>query len=384
MIGRCPSPTCRLHCIVCWPKLTSQPTSSVCFLTVWVQCEYRSAPLQYCDCIAPMSSSTSPRSAAPPHDRPPKRRRTSAAAHPLSCNICGRAYERPDHLNRHLDSRRSLCTNATSFANNQIHTSALTRTDRNERSFRCANCPAAFNRKDLLVRHQASHEKNAEGGGSSRERTSGRAARACGPCVSSKVKCDNGRPCKRCLRKRLACTERDKTHEHMAMRHTNEHQQHERFLLSSSEQATGPVKLTQTSSKQQLGAFPLVSHDQNMEVQEIPDLFDQSQTNGGAFDIPAFFEHIMVAGQDWMRSDYAQPPPDLTSWIPDGDWFDHTDLFGNDFTPTIDQTLQAQPVLPYDVLTPVNADSSASAGPETRIEEGAMRRRHIAFQHSPW
>ncbi|KAH8729138.1 hypothetical protein GQ44DRAFT_607764 [Phaeosphaeriaceae sp. PMI808] len=41
----------------------------------------------------------------------------------LQCQVCNRSYERIDHLNRHLDSHR------------------------NERSFRCDDCPAAFNRR---------------------------------------------------------------------------------------------------------------------------------------------------------------------------------------------------------------------------------------------
>ncbi|ORY01674.1 hypothetical protein BCR34DRAFT_91466 [Clohesyomyces aquaticus] len=57
--------------------------------------------------------------------RPLKRQRTSTASTlgtgALQCQVCHRSYERADHLNRHLDSHR------------------------NERSFRCEDCPAAFN-----------------------------------------------------------------------------------------------------------------------------------------------------------------------------------------------------------------------------------------------
>lgn len=40
-----------------------------------------------------------------------------------SCQLCQRTYERQDHLNRHLDSHR------------------------NERTFRCSECPRGFNRR---------------------------------------------------------------------------------------------------------------------------------------------------------------------------------------------------------------------------------------------
>ncbi|KAF2629061.1 hypothetical protein BU25DRAFT_390093, partial [Macroventuria anomochaeta] len=67
----------------------------------------------------------------PTNVRPSKRQRTSDASSigGLQCQVCHRSYERADHLNRHLDSHR------------------------NERSFRCEECPAAFNRRDLLLRH---------------------------------------------------------------------------------------------------------------------------------------------------------------------------------------------------------------------------------------
>ncbi|EUC42412.1 hypothetical protein COCMIDRAFT_103578 [Bipolaris oryzae ATCC 44560] len=58
--------------------------------------------------------------------RPSKRARASSNTDNVSslqCQVCHRTYDRLDHLNRHLDSHR------------------------NERSFRCKECPAAFNRR---------------------------------------------------------------------------------------------------------------------------------------------------------------------------------------------------------------------------------------------
>lgn len=53
--------------------------------------------------------------------------------------------------------------------------------------------------RDLLLRHQATHEKNAAHGQVGPDRTAERAVKACDACVVSKVKCDNTRPCQVCV-----------------------------------------------------------------------------------------------------------------------------------------------------------------------------------------
>jgi hypothetical protein len=80
-------------------------------------------------------------------DRPAKRVRLSSNAEfieSLQCQVCHLSYERADHLSRHLDSRKR----STSLSTKEIDSS----TDRNERSFRCEQCPASFNRRSVMTR----------------------------------------------------------------------------------------------------------------------------------------------------------------------------------------------------------------------------------------
>ncbi|RFU32330.1 hypothetical protein B7463_g4023, partial [Scytalidium lignicola] len=102
---------------------------------------------------------------------------------PHRCRLCNRVYERADHLNRHFRSHE------------------------NTRPFKCDRCPKSFNRADLLTRHQAGHARhdNGELGRRRIERTD-RVAEACLACIASKSKCQDEKPCARCLKKNIACT----------------------------------------------------------------------------------------------------------------------------------------------------------------------------------
>lgn len=93
------------------------------------------------------------------------------------CHLCGRVYERADHLNRHLKSHE------------------------NARPHKCDRCPKSFNRADLLNRHQAGHDHNA---GIRTERTE-RVSTACLACIGSKTKCQDEKPCARCQRRHIPC-----------------------------------------------------------------------------------------------------------------------------------------------------------------------------------
>lgn len=101
----------------------------------------------------------------------------------FACSDCGRSYSRPEHLVRHV----------------QIHTLG--------RRFQCEICSKAFARKDLLRRHVANHQTD-----SSKKRkqytaasNEGRVSFACKPCASARVKCDDVKPCRRCVNRRLDC-----------------------------------------------------------------------------------------------------------------------------------------------------------------------------------
>lgn len=53
----------------------------------------------------------------------------------------------------------------------------------------------------------------------------------------------------------------------------------------------------------------------------------------------------MVSEPDFIGIQTSQPPLDLMTWMPDLDGFGEEDLFGTDFTPTINQTFEVQGVL---------------------------------------
>jgi hypothetical protein len=95
------------------------------------------------------------------------------------CHICGRCYERADHLNRHLKSHE------------------------NARPHKCNRCSKSFNRADLLNRHQAAHDRPpAERPAIER---GNRAATACIACVNAKAKCQDQKPCTRCQARGMPC-----------------------------------------------------------------------------------------------------------------------------------------------------------------------------------
>ncbi|KAG5952381.1 hypothetical protein E4U53_000998 [Claviceps sorghi] len=100
-----------------------------------------------------------------------------------ACRDCGRSYSRPEHLVRHV----------------QIHTLG--------RRFSCEICQKSFARKDLLRRHVSNHDNNSP---SRRRRTNishgaGRVSQACRPCAAARVKCDDSKPCQRCINRNLSC-----------------------------------------------------------------------------------------------------------------------------------------------------------------------------------
>ncbi|KAL7901443.1 hypothetical protein HDV63DRAFT_199982 [Trichoderma sp. SZMC 28014] len=103
---------------------------------------------------------------------------------PYACRDCGRSYSRPEHLVRHV----------------QTHTLG--------RRFACEICNKSFARKDLLRRHVTNHENDSP---KKRQRlvstpNSSRVTQACRPCAAARVKCEETKPCKRCVNRNLACS----------------------------------------------------------------------------------------------------------------------------------------------------------------------------------
>lgn len=59
--------------------------------------------------------------------------------------------------------------------------------------------------RDLLTRHETTHDRNNSAKGRTFIRRSDRAAEACQNCASSKAKCDDQKPCSRCRAKNIRC-----------------------------------------------------------------------------------------------------------------------------------------------------------------------------------
>ncbi|KAF7553026.1 hypothetical protein G7046_g7211 [Stylonectria norvegica] len=100
-----------------------------------------------------------------------------------ACGDCGRRYSRPEHLQRHV----------------QTHTLG--------RRFSCQICGKSFARADLKKRHEANHDNDTA---QKRRRTAsspgvGRVAHACRACAAARVKCQEDKPCQRCIRRGLTC-----------------------------------------------------------------------------------------------------------------------------------------------------------------------------------
>ncbi|KAL5340412.1 hypothetical protein BJX70DRAFT_396921 [Aspergillus crustosus] len=96
---------------------------------------------------------------------------------------CRKSYNRADHLIRHVRS----------------HT--------REKPYICTSCSKGFSRPDLLKRHFAGHNHSQDG---KRKRPStysknGRVSQACKACATSKLKCDEEKPCRRCRDRKLFC-----------------------------------------------------------------------------------------------------------------------------------------------------------------------------------
>ncbi|KAJ5595636.1 hypothetical protein N7450_002094 [Penicillium hetheringtonii] len=105
----------------------------------------------------------------------------------FQCGFCRRHYNRPDHLIRHVRS----------------HT--------REKPYVCEVCDKGFARPDLLKRHATGHTSDRD---RKRKRSSfisrqSRVSQACKVCASSKLKCDEEKPCRRCRERNIHCDWQD-------------------------------------------------------------------------------------------------------------------------------------------------------------------------------
>ncbi|EKV04279.1 C6 transcription factor RegA [Penicillium digitatum] len=105
----------------------------------------------------------------------------------FQCGTCSQSFTRIDHLGRHVRS----------------HTQ--------EKPYRCSVCNKRFGRVDLLSRHSALHDPHRESASTKRRCTEGnsapiRASQACEGCAENHLRCDDDKPCRRCLRRGIRCT----------------------------------------------------------------------------------------------------------------------------------------------------------------------------------
>ncbi|KAM3509203.1 hypothetical protein MY10362_000734 [Beauveria mimosiformis] len=120
----------------------------------------------------------------------PTPRKGHVGSNLYACRDCGRSYSRPEHLVRHV----------------QTHTLG--------RRFICEICQKSFARKDLLRRHVANHANDSPAK-RRRKQTSpgpGRVSQACRPCATARVKCEETKPCKRCVSRKLECVSSEVSH----------------------------------------------------------------------------------------------------------------------------------------------------------------------------
>ncbi|KAJ5169250.1 uncharacterized protein N7482_004844 [Penicillium canariense] len=105
----------------------------------------------------------------------------------FQCGFCKRHYNRADHLIRHVRS----------------HT--------REKPYVCDVCDKGFARPDLLKRHATghSHDRDRKRKRSSSVAKQSRVSQACKACASSKLKCDEDKPCRRCRERSLHCDWQD-------------------------------------------------------------------------------------------------------------------------------------------------------------------------------
>ncbi|KAL4797787.1 hypothetical protein BDV19DRAFT_37991 [Aspergillus venezuelensis] len=285
---------------------------------------------------------------------PNKSPRTKDAASLHQCSQCDRAYERPDHLARHLDSHRD------------------------ERTFRCPTCHRGFNRRDVLQRHCLIHED-----GVPTMQQKARAIEACAPCATAKASCDNNSPCKRCQRKEISCVprhangRRDKTmptptSKTRTPRGSYRRQDNIDFLATCGQneqiQHTPPSLEETIYSPSSLASFPSQAPDP---------VHDGLEGLKGLGEFPSFFENIMMPS-DLTSNTVAmtQQPRGVFDFMDDPNFLSSgadTSLFGTEILADLDHILQYNP-----------SPAATNCILESSNEEQGTKQRVEAFRRSLW
>lgn len=235
--------------------------------------------------------------------------------------------------------------------------------------------------RDLLLRHQATHSTTASGTKVGKGRTGERAIKACDACVISKLKCDNERPCQRCQKRKIECK--------IASLDQQRSQRKDEDVPVIQAIPTPPHQtpdglhriLDINLSSDQMADVPTTEAAFDADLMSGLTEWQFTDLNVGPYDFPSFFEHIMVPGPDFVAAESMQVPPDISKLMPDKEWFDETDIFGLDFTPTIDQAIEAT-AYGFPEIDSGYVEIIAETNPSKATE--TANRRHTIFQRSPW
>ncbi|KAL5041177.1 hypothetical protein BDW71DRAFT_13821 [Aspergillus fruticulosus] len=290
---------------------------------------------------------------------PNKSPRVKDAASLHRCPECDRAYERPDHLARHLDSHR------------------------NERTFQCPTCHRGFNRRDVLQRHRLIHM-----GGASIAKHAGRAAEACEQCAVAKASCDNDSPCNRCQRKGIPCVPRkQKQRRYRTMAKATP----ETETLQAQEESQPDANIATTPSSLSIdhsricqapldveGGIDTLYSPASLASSGIPfpaGMPGQSILVDNLSEFPAFFEQVMMSSD--LCSTAApgvQQPRGVFDFMCDpGFASSDVGLFGSDILMDLDRILEYNP-----------SPSPTAADQEVSTEEESTKQRVAAFRKSLW
>ncbi|KAL4768215.1 hypothetical protein BDW60DRAFT_225961 [Aspergillus nidulans var. acristatus] len=290
---------------------------------------------------------------------PSKAPRVKDAASLHQCPECDRAYERPDHLARHLDSHR------------------------NERTFQCPTCHRGFNRRDVLQRHRLIHAS-----GTPFTKHAGRAVEACEQCAIAKASCDNDSPCNRCQRKGIPCFPQK--------------QRQRRFrTIANATPETGTTRGQGGSEPDDdLGTAPSIgsiAHSGNLQAPPaleagINPLYSpaslaspvtsfptgmpgQSNLVDNLSEFPAFFEHVMMPSElcSTDAPGVQQPRGVLDFMCDPGFASSDANLFGSDIIMDLDKILEYNP-----------SPAPTSSDQELNTEEESTKQRVAAFRRSLW
>ncbi|PYH91316.1 hypothetical protein BO71DRAFT_304736, partial [Aspergillus ellipticus CBS 707.79] len=243
---------------------------------------------------------------------------------------------------------------------------------------------------DVLQRHQAVHEKATAEGRTPLRRPKERALKACEPCATAKLSCDNDRPCKRCQRNQVECVART-AGAPRKIRNTaqNSSQDYAVDLMSPSDVSAStstpafglaefrtPVSTSYKSSDHEMYDSSLDTRDPALMFNGLlpPGQQPHDRPYSPLNIYPAFFEQIMLSGLD---PEPAPRHPRVFDFMQDID-FDfpptENDIFGIDYLPDLDQILDTTGALrAFEFPQQPSLDDQESAS-----------HRAAAFQRSLW